>query len=82
MYIILHLVRDESVDEAIVLVQYVSETGFLQKEVALIDSPSVMEGCIISFSKYTVSLKCFSFYNRLPFLILPKRRDEIIPFNQ
>jgi len=81
MYIVLHLVRDESVDEAIVLVQHVSETGFLQKEVALIDSPSVMEGSSYSFSKYIISLKCSSFYNTLPFLILRKIRAEIIPFN-
>jgi hypothetical protein len=49
MYIILHLVRDESVDESIVLVQYVSETGFLQKEGTLIDLPSVMEGSASQF---------------------------------
>ena len=82
MYIILHLVRDESVDEAIVLVQYVSETGFLQKDVALIDWRPVMRGCSFSFSKYIISLKCYSFDNKLPFLILRKRGDEIIPFNQ
>jgi hypothetical protein len=52
MYIILHLVRDESVDEAIVLVQYVSGTGFLQKEFTLIDLPSFMEECSFSVSKY------------------------------
>jgi hypothetical protein len=64
MYIILHLVRDESVDEAIVLVEYVGEKGFLRKEAALIDSPYVMEGCSSSFSKYIVSLKCYSCYNK------------------
>jgi len=57
MYIILHLVRDESVDEAIVLIQYGSKTGFLQKDVALIDSHSVVEVCSFSFSKYIIALK-------------------------
>lgn len=82
MCIILHLVRDESVDEAIVLIQYGSETGFLQKDIALIDSHSIVEGRSCSFSKYIISLKCYSFYNKLPFLILRKRRAEIILFNQ
>jgi len=82
MYVILHLVRDESVDEAIVLVQYGSETGFLQKDIALIDSHSVVAGCSLSFSRYIISLKWYSFDNKLTFLILRKRRDEIILFNQ
>jgi hypothetical protein len=69
MYIILYLVRNESVDEAIVLVKYASETGFLQKEFALIDLTSVMGGRRFSFSKYIISLKCYSFYNKLPFLM-------------
>lgn len=42
MYIILHLVRDESLDKTFVLVQYVSETGLLQREFILIDFPSAM----------------------------------------
>jgi len=72
MYIILHLARDKYVDEAVILVQYISETGFLQKEVALIDSPFVIEGCSFSFSKYIISLKRYFFYNKFPFLILRK----------
>lgn len=80
MYIILHLVRDKSLDEAIVLVQYVSETGFLQ-ECTLIDFLLLWRN-VVSLFQNIKFLEGYSSYNKLPFLILRKIRAEIIPFNQ